>query len=325
MKCWARWSTSWNQGCLEKYKKCQICRWHHPYGRKKRRIKEPLDESESEKVGLKLNIHKTKIMASSPISSWQIVEETVETVADFSFLGSTITADGYCTHEIKRHLLLGSKAMTNLDSILKSRDIILPTKVHLVKAMVFPVVMNGCENWTIKKAECQRIDAVQLWCWRRLLRVPWTARRSNQSILNQSWVFIGRTDAEAGISMFWTSDVKNWLLGKDPDAGKDEGGRRRGWQRMRWLDVITDSKDMSLCLFVCFSFIFISWRLITLQYCSDFCHTLTWISHGFTCIPHPNPPSHLPLHLIPLGLPSAPGLSTCLMHPTWAGDLFHPR
>ena len=134
---------------------------------------------ESEKVGLKLNIQKTKIMASSPITSWEIDGETVETVSDFIFLGSKITADGDCSHEIKRHLLLGRKVMTNLDSILKSRVITLPTKVHLVKAMVFPVVMYGCENWTMKKAECRKIDALELWCWRRLLRVPWTARRSS--------------------------------------------------------------------------------------------------------------------------------------------------
>ena len=142
-------------------------------------------KEESEKVGLKLNIQKTKIMASSPITSWQIDEEKVETVADFIFLGSKITANGDCSHEIKRCLLLGRKVMTNLDSILKSRDITLSTKVQLVKAMVFPVVMYGCESWTIKKAEHRRIDAFGLWCWRRLLRVPWTARRSNQSILKE--------------------------------------------------------------------------------------------------------------------------------------------
>ena len=139
---------------------------------------------ESEKVGLKLNIQKTKIMASGLITSWQIDGETVETVSDFIFLGSKITADGDCSQEIKRYLLHGRKVMTNLDSILKSRDITLPTKVHLVKAMVFPVVMYGCESWTVK-AECRRIDAFELWCWRRLLRVPWTARRSNQSILKE--------------------------------------------------------------------------------------------------------------------------------------------
>ena len=140
-------------------------------------------KEESEKVDLKLNFKKTKIIASGPITSWQIDGETMETVADFIFLGSKITADGDCSYEIKRHLLLGRKVMTNLDSILKSRDITFPTKVHIVKAMVSPVVTYGCESWTIKKAECQRIDAFELWCWRRLLRVPWTAKRSNQSIL----------------------------------------------------------------------------------------------------------------------------------------------
>ena len=135
------------------------------------------------KSGLKLNIQKTKIMASGPITSWQIDGETVETVSDFMFLGSRITADGDCSHEIKRRLILGRKVMTNLNSILKSRDITLPAKVCLVKSMVFPVVMYGCESWTVKKAERRRIDALKLWCWRRLLRVPWTARRSNQSIL----------------------------------------------------------------------------------------------------------------------------------------------
>ena len=134
-------------------------------------------KEESEKVGLKLNIQKTKIMASVPITSWQIDQETVETLADFIFLGSKITADGDCSHEIKRYLLLGRKVMTNLDSILKSRDITLQTKVRLVKAMVFPVGMYRCESWTIKKAEHQRIDDFELWCWRRLLRAPWTSRR----------------------------------------------------------------------------------------------------------------------------------------------------
>ena len=139
-------------------------------------------KEKSEKAGLKLNIQKTKIMASGPITLWQIGGETMETVTDFIFGGSKITADGNCSLEIKRWLLLGRKVLTNLGSILKSRDIILPTKVHLVKAMVFPVVMYGCESWTVKKAERRRIDAFELWCWRRLLRVPWTARRSNQSI-----------------------------------------------------------------------------------------------------------------------------------------------
>ena len=141
-------------------------------------------KEETEKVGLKLNIQKMKII-SSPITSWEIDGETVETVSDFIFLASKITADGDCSHEIKRPLLLGRKVMTNLDSIFKSRDISLLTKVHLVKAMVFPVVMYGCESWTVKKAECRRNDVFELWCWRRLLRVPWTARRSNQSILKE--------------------------------------------------------------------------------------------------------------------------------------------
>ena len=142
-------------------------------------------KEESEKVGLKLNIQNTKIMASGPTTSWEIDGETVETVSDFIFWGSKITADGYCSHEIKRRLLLGRKVMTNLDSIFKSRDITLPTKVRLVKAVVFPVVMYGCESWTVKKAERRRTDAFELWCWRRLLRVPWTVGRSNQSILKE--------------------------------------------------------------------------------------------------------------------------------------------
>ena len=142
-------------------------------------------KEESEKVGLKLSIQKMKIMASTPITSWEIDGETVETVSDFILGGSKITADGDCSHEIKGHLLLGRKVMTNLDSIFKSRDITLPTKIRLVKAMVFPIVMYRCESWTLKKAERRRIDAFELWCWRRLLRVPWTARRSNQSILKE--------------------------------------------------------------------------------------------------------------------------------------------
>ena len=142
-------------------------------------------KEENEKVGLELSIQKTKIMASGPIISWETDGETVETVSDFIFLGSKVIADGNCSHEIKRHLLLGRKVMTNLDSMLKTRDSTLPTKVHLVKAMVFPVVMYGDESWTIKKIECHRIAAFELWCWRRLLEVPWTARRSNQSALKE--------------------------------------------------------------------------------------------------------------------------------------------
>ena len=167
------------------------------------------------------------------------------------FRFSKITADGDCSHEIKRRLLLGRKVMTNLDSIFKSRDTTLPTKVRLVKAMVFPVVMYGCENWTVKKTECQRIDVFELWCWRRLLRVPWTARRSKplNTKGNQAWIFVGRTDAQAETPILWPSDGKNWLIWKDPervgDAGKIEGGRRRGRQRI-WLDGITNLMDMSL-------------------------------------------------------------------------------
>ena len=165
-------------------------------------------KEESENVGLKLNIQKTKIMASGPITSWQIDGETV---ADFMFLGSKITADGDCSYEIKRHLCLRRKAMTNLDSILKNRDITLPTKVHLVKAMVFPVIMYGYESWTIKKAECRRTDAFEVCCWRRLLRVPWTARRSHQSILNgdQPWDFFGRNDAKAETPVLWPPHAKS--------------------------------------------------------------------------------------------------------------------
>ena len=168
-------------------------------------------KEESEKVGLKLNIQKTKIMASGPITSWEIDGKTVETVSDFILGGSKITADGDCSHESKRGLLLGRKVMTNLESILKSRDITLPTKVRLVKAVVFPGVMYGCESCTVKKAECRRIDAFELWCWRRLLRVPWTARRSNLSIPlgDQSWVFFGRNDAKAETPVLWPPHAKS--------------------------------------------------------------------------------------------------------------------
>ena len=195
-------------------------------------------KEESEKVGLKLNIQKTKIMVSSPITSWQIDGETVETVADFIFLGSKITADGDLWKEV----------MTNLDSILKSKDITLSTKVCLVKAIVFPVVMYGCESWTIKKAEHRRIDAFELWYWRRLLRVPWTARRSNQSILKQisPVCSLGGLILKLKLQYFghlmWRADS----LEKTLMLGKIEGRRRRGRQRMRWLDGITDSMDKSL-------------------------------------------------------------------------------
>ena len=205
-------------------------------------------KEESEKVGLKLNIQKTKIMAPDPITSWEIDGETVETVSNFIFWGSRITEDGDCSHEIKRHLLLGRKVMTNLDNILKSRDITLPTKVHLVKAMVFPVVMYGYESWTVRKAEHQRINAFEVWCWRRLLRVPWTARRSNQSILKE----ISSEYSLEGLMLKLKLQYSGHLMQRADSfektlmLGKIEGRRRRGQQRMRWLDGITDAMDMSL-------------------------------------------------------------------------------
>jgi len=203
---------------------------------------------ESEKVGLKLNIQKTKIMASRPITSWEIDGETVGTVSDFIFLDSKITADGDCSHEIKRCLLLGRKVMTNLDSIFKSRDITLPTKVRLVKAMVFPVVMYGCESWTVKKAERRRIDVFELWCWRRLLRVPWTARRSNQSILKELSPGISLKGMMLKLKLQYSGHLMQRVdsLEKTLMLGGIGGKRRRGRQRMRWLDGITDSMDVSL-------------------------------------------------------------------------------
>ena len=203
---------------------------------------------ESEKVGLKLNIQKTKIMASGPITSWEIDGETVETVSDFIFLGSKITTDGDCSHEIKRCLLLGRKAMTNLDSIFKSRDITLPTKVRLVKSMVFPVVMYGCESWPVKKAEHRRIDGFQLWCWRRLLRDPWTARRSNQSILKEISPGISLEGMELKLKLQYFGHLMRRVDSSEKTLmlGAIGGKRRRGQQRMRWLDGITDSMDMSL-------------------------------------------------------------------------------
>ena len=204
-------------------------------------------KEESEKVGLKVNIQKTKIMASGPITSWEVDRETVETVSDFILGGSKITADGDCSHEIKRRLLLGRKVLTDIDSIFKSRDITLPTKVRLVKAMVFPVVMYGCEGWTVKKAECQRIDAFEMWCWRRL-ESPLDCKEVQpvHPKGNQFWIFIGRTDAEAETPILWPPDAKNWLIGKDPDAGKDWRQEEKGRQSWMWLDGITDSTDMSL-------------------------------------------------------------------------------
>ena len=205
-------------------------------------------KKESEKVGLKLNIQKTKIMASGPITSWHIDGETMETVTDFIFGGSKITADGDCSHEIKRRLLPGRKVMTNLDSILKSRDITLPTKVRLVKAIVFPVVTYGCESWTVKKSECQRIDAFELWCWRRLLSVPWTARRSNQSILKEISPGISLEGMMLKLKLQYFGSLMQRVdsLEKTLMLGGIGGRKRRGRQRMRWLDGITDSMDMSL-------------------------------------------------------------------------------
>ena len=204
-------------------------------------------KQESEKVDLKLNIQKTKIMASGPITSWEIDGYTVETVSDLIFGGSKITANGDCSHEIKRRLLLGRKVMTNLDSISKSRDITLPTKVHLVEAMVFPVVMYGCKSRSVKKTDRQKIDAFELWCWRRLLRVPWTARRSNQSILKE----ISPGCSLEGLMLKLKLQYFGHLMGRVDSLEKTLmlggiGGRRRGRQRMRWLDGITDSMDTSL-------------------------------------------------------------------------------
>ena len=186
-------------------------------------------------------------MASGPFTSWQIDGETVETVADLIFLGSKITADGDCSHEIKRHLLLGSKAMTNLDSMLQSRDITLPTKVCLIKAMVFPVVMYGCESWTLRKAEHWKIDAFELWCWRRLLRVPWTARRSNQSILKEISPGCSLEGMMLKLKLQYFGHLMRRvdLLEKTVMLGGFRGRRRRGWQRMRWLEGITNSMGMS--------------------------------------------------------------------------------
>ena len=187
-------------------------------------------------------------MAPGPITSWEIDGETVETVSDFIFLGSKITADGDCSHEIKRCLLLRRKVMTNLDSIFKSRDITLPTKVRLVKATVFPGVRYGCESWTVKKAERRRIDAFELWCWRRLLRVPWTARISNQSILKEinPWGSLEGLMLKLKRQYFGHLVRRVDSLEKTLMLGGIGGRRRRGRQRMRWLDNITVSMDMSL-------------------------------------------------------------------------------
>ena len=189
-----------------------------------------LKVKESEKANLKLNMQKTNIMASGPITSWQIDGEIKERVRDFILGGSKITADGDCSHEIKRCLLLGRKVMTNLDSILKSRDITLPTKVHLVKDMVFPVVMYECESWTVKKAEHQKIDAFELWCWRRLLRVPWTSRRSNQSILKEVSPGCSLEGLMLKLKLHYFGHLiqRADSLEKDPDAGRDWGQEEKG-------------------------------------------------------------------------------------------------
>ena len=205
-------------------------------------------KEESEKVGLKLNLQKTKIMASGPITSWGINGETVEAVSDFIFLGSKISAEGDCSHEIKRRLLLGGKVMTNLDIILKSRDVTLPTKVRLVKAMFSPVVMYGYESWTVKKAECRKIDAFELWCWRRLLRVPWTARRSSQSVLKEisSGCSLEGLMLKLKLQYFGHFMQRVDSLEKTLMLEGVGGRRRRGRQKMRWVDGITDWMDMSL-------------------------------------------------------------------------------
>jgi len=205
-------------------------------------------KEESEKVGLKSTFRKTKIMASSPITSWQIDGGTMETVTYFIFLGCKITANGHYRHEIKRHWLLGRKAMTNLDSVLKSKDFALPTKVCLVKATDFPVVMYGCENWTVKKAEHWRIDAFELWCWRRHLRVSWTTRRSNESILNETSPEYSVEGLMPKLKLQYFGQLMQWTgsFEKTLMLEKIKGRRRRGPQRIRWLDGFTDLMDRSL-------------------------------------------------------------------------------
>ena len=203
-------------------------------------------KEESEKADLKFNIQETKIIEYDPITSWQMDEETMETVTGFIFLVSKITANGDCSHEIKRIFLLGRKAMTNLEGILKSRDITLPTNVHIVKAVVFPVVKYGCKSWTIRMAEHWRTDAFELWCWRRPLRVPWIARGSNQSILKEINPEYSLESLMPKLQYFGHLMWKANSLEKTLMLGKIESRRRRGQQRMRWLDGITDSMDMSL-------------------------------------------------------------------------------
>ena len=244
MKCQTGWSTRWNQIARRNIYNLRYADNTIFMAESKEELKSLLMKmkEESEKAGLKLNIQKTKIMASGPITSWWIDGETIE--ADYIFLGSKITVDSDCSHEIKRRLLLGRKVKTNLDS----RAITLPTKVCLVKVMVFPVVMYGCESWTIKKAECWGTDVFELWCWRRLLRVPWTARRSNQSILKEISPEYSLEEPMLKLKLqnfghlMWRADS----LEKTLMLEKIQGRRRRGWQRLRCLDGITSMMNMSL-------------------------------------------------------------------------------
>ena len=223
---------SWNQDCREKYQEPQICRWHHSNGRKGRGTKEPLDEGERGEWKSWLKTQHSENQDHDIWSHHFMSNRRRRSGSSdrFCFLGLQNHADGDCSHEIKGPLLPGRKTMTNLESIWKSRDITLPTDVRTGKVMVFPVIMYGCESWTIKKAMCQRTDVFELWCWRRLLRVPRTARRSDQSTLkerNQPWVFTGRTDAEGEAPTLWPPNVKSRLIGKDPDAGKDWKQKKR--------------------------------------------------------------------------------------------------
>ena len=245
VKCQAGWITSWNQDFQEKYQLPQICRWCHTNAEREEELESLLMRVKEEWRSCFKTQHskKSKIIAPGPVTAWQIEGGKLETVADFTFLGSKVTVDGDCSHEIKRCLLLGRKVMTNLDNILKSRDIIWPTKVHLVKAMIFPVVMYGCESWT---TEHWRIDAFKLWCWRRLLRVPWTTRRSNQSILKETSPEYSLEGLMLKLQYFGHLMQEADSLEKTLILGKIEGRRRRGQQRMRWLYGIPESMNMSL-------------------------------------------------------------------------------